>query len=244
MSTTTRKVGTTVRTSRACGICREPGHNRSNCPNPNAAAERREAELADLKASLAAAAAAEKAREPARIAAREARYAHLVATDPDWAAWDAKRKHGALIREAYKAGDRSTPELQAMQEVLDGMTALKARLTAATTVADFEACREVLQPLDSKADDIEWSDPINGDFTYETERYIREAISWLTWMKENPAGAAAHAYAVEHEYDSDSDYRGPSPYELRPNTDMLSESLEEARKRALDYLDYFLKTCF
>lgn len=168
-------------------------------------------------------------------------YAYLVATDPEWAAAaavaEARRKAASELRIAYVAGDRSTPQLLAMQEVVEGVADLKAKIAAAATVEEFQACYDLAdEGLYRKADKFEWRDSMNAMFLTDTRTWCEEAIAWLQWTLGNPAAAAAHAAAVAAE--EAGDYSGPSSYDLGlPH--LSTGSLEEARAWALRAITSF-----
>jgi hypothetical protein len=97
-----------------------------------------------------------------------------------YAAAVARRAAWKEIRAAYKTGDRSTPDLLAIQAVMDEAADLKARLTAATTIAEFQACADIADvSLYEKADAIEWRDDMAGFFITDTRNWTTEAIKWL-----------------------------------------------------------------
>ena len=110
----------------------------------------------------------------------EERYAHLVATDPYWALQDARRKAEEAIRTAYKAGDRSTPQLLAIQEVVEGVDDLKTRINEAVSLEEWQVCYDLADTgLYEKAKVVEWRDPLNLMFLTDTRRWCDEAMDWL-----------------------------------------------------------------
>jgi hypothetical protein len=197
--------------TRKCGICREPGHNRSNCPAP---------------------------KKPADMTPEE-RHAHQMATNPAYAAAVHRRAAWREIRAAYRAGDRSTPDLLAIQAVMDEADDLKARLTAATTVAEFQACVEIADvSLWTKAYALEWRDEMAGFFITDTRNWTMEAVKWLQWAADTDRVRAYEA-ALAHE--EDIDYVGKyDAYKMLPQG-LCTSNLEEARKWALDALAAFVK---
>lgn len=212
------------------------------------AADAAEAVAPVLAAPIRKAAAKAAAKAKARSMTREEHYEHLVATDPKWAAIDAKRKAGKALRDAYQAGawaTAPTPQLLAMHEVVQGVAALKARLEAATTVEEFQACAALAdRELYNKASVFEWADPMGMMFLTDTRRYSSEALIWLTWDKECPAKAAAYAYALAHE--DDEDYTGVPAYKLNPQYtyNLCSESIKDAREWAVKCVGHFARSMF
>jgi hypothetical protein len=164
----------------------------------------------------------------------EEKHAHQMATNPAYAAAVQRRAAWREIRAAYRAGDRSTPDLLAIQAVMDEADDLKARLTAATTVAEFQACVEIADvSLWTKADALEWRDEMAGFFITDTRNWTMEAVKWLQWAAENPA-LAPHA----GEWRDRPDGRGV--YKVGPPGEICTENLEEARKWALGALNSFV----
>lgn len=162
----------------------------------------------------------------------EEKHARLMATEPAYAAAVQRRAAWRGIREAYKAGDRSTPELQAIHAVMTEADDLKARLTAASTIAEFQACADIADvSLYEKADALEWRDDMAGFFLTDTRNWTTEAIKWLQWMEANPA-LAPHVGELRD---------GPRGSVYRVGARELStENLEEARQWALDALAAFV----
>lgn len=193
----------------------------------------------------AAAAPKKSAKKPAAVRMTpQERYAYLVATDPAWAALAARRQAGRELRAAYLAGDRSTPDLLAIQEVVDGVADLKAKITAAATVEEFQACYDMAdEGLYRKAEALDnvWVDEVGMIFLTDTRTWCKEAIAWIQWALGDPWAAAAYAAALARE--EAGDYDGPSSYYLGLAT-MSSESLEEARRWALRALKYFEEGMF
>jgi hypothetical protein len=210
------------------------------------------ASAALAKAEAAAFVAAEPvvaapARPSRKIKAitREEQYEHLVATDPQWAAYDVKRNAGKALRDAYKAGawaTAPTPQLLAMHEVVEGVAALKAKIAAAKTIEDFQACAEIAdRELYEKAESFEWRDSMAMFFLTDCRSYVNEAVAWLKWAAANPAQAMAFVSAVRRE--KAGDYSGPPSYKLGPSH-LCSSSPIEAKKWAINALTYFEEGMF
>jgi hypothetical protein len=118
-------------------------------------------------------------KKPADMTPEE-KHAHQMATNPAYAAAVQRRAAWCEIRAAYKTGDRSTSDLQSIQTVMDEAADLKARLTAATTIAEFQACVEIADvSLYEKADALEWRDSMASMFITDTRNWTTEAIKWL-----------------------------------------------------------------
>jgi hypothetical protein len=207
----------------------------------SATVPRRSARLAAGEAAKAA-----KAAEPVPVKAakkksmtREERYEHLVATDPMWTAYDAKRTSDKDLREAYKAGAWATPQLLAIDEVVKGVAALKARIAAAKTVEEFDACAAIAdKELYEKADAFEWRDPMAMFFLTDCRTYLWEASRWIKWAEANRAQAVDFIRAVKRE--KAGDYSGESSYKLSPtHLNLMTESPVAAKKNAIRVLTYF-----
>jgi hypothetical protein len=178
---------------------------------------------------------AAKATAKTRAMTREE---HLVATDPKWAADKA-------LREGYQAGSWATaptPRLLAMHEVVEGVAALKAKIKAAKTVEEFEACAAIAdRELYEKAEAFEWADPMAMFFLTDTRSHATEAVAWLKWAAANPAQAMAFVRALQRE--KAGDYSGESSYKLSP-ANLCSSSPIEAKKWAIGALTSFEKSMF
>lgn len=162
---------------------------------------------------------------------------------------EAKRAKTALFA-AYKAGDRSTPQLQAIQVVQDGVKDLKAKIEDAISVNDFKVCRDIAAyDLYEKADLIEeWADPLASMFITDTLRWCTEASEWLEWDAANPELAARNAYEIARwnactNPDSDAESVESTDsmfeYEAKGPEGLCTESAEQAREWALRSLQAF-----
>lgn len=113
--------------------------------------------------------------------------------------------------EQFKAGDRSTPQLQTIQVVVEGVNDLKARIIAAKTIEDFQTCYNIAdKTLYDHIVLIEWIDPFAPMFMTDTRNWCNDAINWIKWTA-NPVD----------------------------QPDFRTESLEEAREWALGALSSF-----
>jgi hypothetical protein len=156
------------------------------------------------------------------------------------AAYEVKRKAEKALRDAYQAGDRSTPQLLAMHEVVEGVAALKARLEAATTAEEFQACADLANvELYEKASAFEWADPVGMFFMTDCRNYAQEAVEWFKWVNDSRKEAMAFWRALHCE--KAGAYSGPSSYSLRPKhlSSLISESHMDAKKKAIRMLTAF-----
>ena len=102
---------------------------------------------------------------------RAAHYERLVREDPDWAAYDAKRKHWASVRAGFQAGERSIDEQILIAQIIKAVVALQTRIANA---ADLKECATAADALWDKQQHIEWRDDANGMFLTDCRRYCNE----------------------------------------------------------------------
>lgn len=195
---------------------------------------RRSARLAAKAPDAPVKAAPNKAITP------EERYYHLVATSPNWSAYDTKLQSNKALRDLFQTSPHEVP---AIQEVVDSVADLKARIIAATTAAEFRECAATADAIDEKAERIGWADEMATTFLADTRTWCNEAAGWLEWMAARPSQAAALAAAIAQEESGDYSVSYVSSASLLPDH-LNTVSLKDAHEQALGALASFVKCMF
>jgi hypothetical protein len=165
-------------------------------------------------------------------------YKRLVATDPRWAAYDAKLEADKALREKFKASPHEVPTIQ---EVIERVADLKTRIAAASTAAAFKECAATADAIDEKADRIGWADENATMFLADTRMWCNDAADWLDWMDTCPSEAAALSTAIARE--AAGDYSSVFSDDLIPKH-LTTSSLQDAHANALNALASFEKSMF
>lgn len=154
----------------------------------------------------------------------------------------AKPQKNALL-EAYKAGDRSTPELRQLHEVIESLTALSVSLSVAKTIEDLKACLAVLDGnLYQRLIDFD----LNGRVYFSgVKDYVKEALIWLEWEEKFPEDAAEFKEAYNEALNSEDIHyeRLNNVYYQSPKylDDLFSDSAEHAINVARECMDQVMR---
>lgn len=187
---------------RKCGLCRAPGHIRSACP-------------------------ASAFREDGRYDPDDVTFSAAMEALPR-----VPKEAWTKAREAYKAGDRDGPHTKIIHAVMEELAALKDRLTAAATVADFMLCAITAgKTPNSDFGAIDWAHEYVDFDMAEVSDYATQAVKWLLWMEKNPEMAPR----AGEEWPAGN---GKGVRKVGPASGVYgTDNLEDARQKAIATLD-------